>query len=85
MKKNDPKSTTDEEATITYAAAFEELQQIVAKIEGGEVSIDELSQKVKRAAMLVRVCKRKLSTTEGDIHKILQELDEAKSDATEKD
>ena len=34
---------------IKYAAAFEELQQIVADIEDGEITVDELSIKVKRA------------------------------------
>jgi exodeoxyribonuclease VII small subunit len=32
-----------------YSAAFEELQQIVFEMEDGEITIDELSVKVKRA------------------------------------
>ena len=37
--------------------------------------IDELSEKVKRAAQLIKICKSKLSTTEEDVNKILRELD----------
>ena len=58
-----------------YAAAFEELQEIVTEIERGEISVDELSQKVKRATELIRICKTKLKTTEEDVNKILKDLE----------
>ncbi|MEX2232134.1 MAG: exodeoxyribonuclease VII small subunit [Cyclobacteriaceae bacterium] len=58
-----------------YAQAFEELQQIVSEIEEGQISVDELSEKVKRAALLINICKAKLSSTEEDVNKILKDLD----------
>jgi exodeoxyribonuclease VII small subunit len=58
-----------------YAEAFEELQQIVSEIEEGHISVDELSEKVKRAALLINICKAKLSSTEEDVNKILKDLD----------
>jgi exodeoxyribonuclease VII small subunit len=58
-----------------YTEAFEELQEIVSEIEQGEISVDELAAKVKRAALLIKICKDKLSTTEEDVNKILKELD----------
>ena len=61
----------------TYAQAFEELQQIVSEIEDGQISVDELSEKVKRAAELIAICKTKLSTTEEDVNRILKDLDSA--------
>ncbi len=60
---------------IKYTDAFEELQRIVLEIEEGEISVDELSEKVKRASELIKVCKLKLSTTEEDVNQILRELD----------
>lgn len=60
--------------TINYSEAFKELQEIVSEIEQGEISVDELSQKVKRASQLIKICKTKLSTTEEDVNKILKEL-----------
>ena len=60
---------------INYTEAFEELQQIVNEIEEGEISVDELSEKVKRAALLINICKTKLSSTEEDVSKILKELE----------
>lgn len=58
-----------------YTEAFEELQQIVTEIEEGAISIDELSEKVKRAALLIKVCKAKLTNTEEDVNQILKELE----------
>ena len=62
-----------------YTEAFEELQEIVSEIEGGDISIDELSGKVKRAALLIKICKDKLTATEGDVNQILKELEEEDS------
>lgn len=61
---------------LTYKAAFEELQEIVNEIEQGEISVDELSAKVKRASVLIKICKTKLTTTEEDVQEILKELED---------
>ena len=58
-----------------YTKAFEELQQIVAEMEDGQISVDTLSSKVKRAAALIRICKEKLTAAEGDVNEILKELE----------
>ena len=60
---------------INYTEAFAELQTIVAEIEQGEISFDDLSDKVKRAALLIKICQLKLTRTEEDVNKILKELD----------
>ena len=64
------------EQEINYTDAFEELQNIVADIEEGEISVDELSVKVKRAAELIKICKNKLTSTEEDVNQILKDLEE---------
>lgn len=58
-----------------YVQAFEELKTIVSEIEQGEISVDQLSEKVKRATQLIKICKAKLTATEEDVNKILKELD----------
>lgn len=60
-----------------YTEAFEELQEIVLEIEQGEISVDELSEKVKRAAVLIKICKAKLISTEEDVARILKELEKS--------
>ena len=62
---------------LTYTEAFDELQQIVRDIEEGEIGVDLLSAKVKRASELIRICKNKLTSTEGDVSKILEELEDS--------
>ena len=66
--------------TANYTEAYEELQRIVSEIENGEISVDELSEKVKRATQLIRICKLKLTTTEEDVNKILRDLESSGSD-----
>ena len=60
---------------MSYTAAFEELQQIVSEMEKGEITVDQLSEKVQRAAVLIHICKEKLTSTELDVKKVLLELD----------
>lgn len=67
-------------AKTSYDKAFEELQTIVREIEDGEISVDELSEKVKRASELIKICKNKLSSTEEDVNKILKELEQGSSE-----
>jgi len=66
--------------TYTYTQAFEELQQIVREIERGEILIDELSERVKRAKDLIEICKTKLSGTEADVNRLLANLAGEKSE-----
>jgi len=64
---------------LNYVKAFEELQEIVSEIEEGKISVDELSEKVKRAIYLIKICKSKLTSTEEDVNKILKELEEVET------
>ena len=59
---------------LTYEEAYKELENIISDIEDGEIGVDVLSEKVKRAAELIAFCKQKLSTTESDVQKILDDL-----------
>ena len=59
--------------TITYQTAMEELQTIVAQLEANAIGIDELSEKVKRAAELVNFCQQKLRTTEKEMNNLFDE------------
>ena len=59
-----------------YTDAFNELNQIVNDLEEGEISVDELSEKVKRASELIEFCQQKLASTEEDVNSILKDLDE---------
>lgn len=58
---------------LTYQEALHEIEDIVAHIEANKFSIDELGEKVKRVAELVKFCKEKLKFTEHELNKIIEE------------
>ena len=58
---------------IKYEAAYAELQSIVNKMENDELDIDQLSEQLKRAQELIKLCKDKLAKTDEEIKKILAE------------
>ncbi|MDR0742851.1 MAG: exodeoxyribonuclease VII small subunit [Tannerella sp.] len=59
----------------TYNEAVEKLRTIVEDIEKGELDVDVLSEKVKEATRLIKLCKEKLFKADEDVKKILEELD----------
>ena len=59
----------------TYNEAVEKLREIVADIENGDLDVDILSEKVKEATRLIKLCKEKLYKAAGEVKKILEELD----------
>jgi len=59
---------------VNYQSAMEELQTIVAQLEANAIGIDELSEKVKRAAELVQFCQKKLRTTEKEMDNLFDEV-----------
>jgi exodeoxyribonuclease VII small subunit len=53
-----------------------ELEEIINDIEDESISVDELSTKVKRAAVLIKNCRAVLDNTEKDVQSILKDLEE---------
>lgn len=58
---------------IKYEKAVSELEQIVDRMENDELDIDQLSEQLKRAKELVKFCKDKLTKTDEEIKKLLEE------------
>ncbi len=63
-----------EEEKITYTEAFKQLQKIVQDMENANVSVDDLSENIKTATRLIKICKDKLSKTEEEVNKTISEL-----------
>ncbi len=57
-----------------YSQAIEELENIVSELENENVSVEELSRKVKRASELISICKTALHITEQEVKNILEDL-----------
>ena len=62
------------ESKETYNEAVEKLRLIVEDIERGELDVDILSEKVKEATRLIKLCKEKLFKADEEVKKILEEL-----------
>ena len=58
---------------MKYEEAVAQLEEIVEKMENDELDIDQLTDQLKRAKELVKVCKDKLTKTDGEIKKLLSE------------
>lgn len=57
----------------TYTEAMKKLEDIVAKIEGGELDIDQLGDSLKEAQKLIKFCKDKLYKADEEIRKMLDD------------
>jgi exodeoxyribonuclease VII small subunit len=67
------KSKNMENKAMSYDEGIQRIEEIVAILESGEKGMDELSELVKEAAMLVKTCKQKLKSTESEIAKALED------------
>jgi exodeoxyribonuclease VII small subunit len=68
----------------SYGEAAARLEEILAKIEEGQVDIDELSGLVKEAAELVTLCRNKIHAAEAQVQTITEQLErEATPDGDE--
>ena len=60
--------------TKTYQEAFEELQLLVRKMENAEITVDDLAEMIKRATLLINICKKKLTATEEEVKGLLEKM-----------
>ena len=60
---------------MTYESAFKELEEITRAIENEAVSVDVLSEKVKRASSLIEYCQKKLKQTEDEVGNIIRQME----------
>ncbi len=56
---------------LKYEAALKQLQEIVEKLESGQMDIDALGKEIKNAQTLIKMCKDKLTKTEEEINAII--------------
>ncbi len=58
---------------MKYEEAIKELETIVSQIEKNELDIDQLTDRLKKAQELIKLCKDKLYKTDEEIKGILDE------------
>ena len=69
-------NTTDKNDEITYSLALDELQEIIDDLESDQIDIAELAKKVERANELLQQCQKRLTSTQMQVEKIIEALNE---------
>ena len=59
---------------LSYKEAFARLEEIQSLIESNSLDVDDLSDKLKEASGLLRICKDKLFKVNEETKKILEEI-----------
>lgn len=54
-------------APVNYEAALEELEQLVARLESGDLPLEQLLSAYQRGAELLKFCRDRLEAVEGQI------------------
>ena len=64
------------QAEMKNEEAVVQLETIVSKMENDEFDIDELTEQLKKAQQLLKLCKDKLTKTETEVKNLLQNVAE---------
>lgn len=59
-------------ADVKYQKSIDKLEAIIQKIEHDDIDVDELSDKVKEAVALIKICKDKLSKAEMEVKNVVE-------------
>lgn len=61
---------------ISYSKAIEEIEDIINYISGDSVDVDKLTDNVKRATELIKICKERLLEVDQEVNKIMTSNEE---------
>lgn len=59
-----------------YAQALDELDHILRELEGTDVDVDRLAERVARATELIAVCRQRIGTARMRIDEVIADLDD---------
>lgn len=60
---------------ISYSEALAELERILAGLRSEQCDVDTLVERTRRASFLLSLCRSKLTCTEEELAKVLEELE----------
>ena len=69
MPKITPPQPTDD-ASLSYEAALQQLEALVARMDSGQMPLDELLAGYQRGAALLTICREKLAAVEQQIKRL---------------
>jgi exodeoxyribonuclease VII small subunit len=60
---------------IGYADAVEELEAILDELEGDQLDVDVLAERVRRASELIKICRTRIARAQTDVDRIVTDLE----------
>jgi exodeoxyribonuclease VII small subunit len=69
--------TNPEPSDTGYAEALDELDDILRELEGSDVDVDRLADRVARAADLITLCRDRIDRAKVRIDEVIADLDAA--------
>ena len=72
---SEPQNAAQPEEALSFRAAMDELEGILERIEGEEIDIDRLAEELRRAAVLLDLCRGKIRKAEVEVTQIVQSLE----------
>jgi len=61
---------------IGYADAMAELEVILEELEGDDLDVDVLAERVRRASELIKLCRGRITRAQDDVARIVADLEE---------
>jgi len=68
-----------------YAEAIGELEEILEELDGDDLDVDVLAERVRRASELIKTCRERITRAQADVARIVAELDEFEAEGLEAD
>lgn len=62
-----------------YAESMAELEGILNELEGDDLDVDVLAERVRRASELLSVCRTRIARAQADVDRIVTDLEEFES------
>jgi exodeoxyribonuclease VII small subunit len=66
-----------------YAEAMAELEGILDELEGDQLDVDVLAERVRRASELIKLCRARITRAESDVDTIVTDLEELEGETDE--
>ena len=60
---------------VGYADAMAELEEILGELEGDQLDVDVLADRVRRASELIKICRTRIGRAQSDVDRIVTDLE----------
>jgi exodeoxyribonuclease VII small subunit len=77
---SDAPNSSSDESELDYSSAVAELDDILLELEDEALDVDVLAERVKRASLLIRFCRTRITSARMQVEQIVADLEELGDD-----